>query len=100
MSELKEKIGELIAEHKEELALHGIRLEFSRKYVETEVEERHNGRSALLGAIDRTLDKKREEKMGYNYERNKYHIVTLAVIPIDKKLLLAVWGITELVGVI
>ena len=61
----------------------------SKRYVETEVEERSGGYAnagqPIFNIIDRANDRRKEKEKGYNYEKNKYHCLVLTVAPLDEK---------------
>lgn len=89
MQEIKDKVFAIILKYEKKLATKGIMLAVSKKYFETDVEERDtyhpNAGVRLLNHVDRHFDKKRERN--YKYERNKYHCIILSVLPINKNLL-------------
>ena len=88
MQEIKDKALEIINNYEEQLASKGIRIILSKKYVETEVEERSGGYAnagqAVFNIIDRAGDRKKEKRKGYNFERNKYHSLVITVAPLGK----------------
>lgn len=88
MQGFKNKVQDIIDKYKDSLASKGIKITVSKKYFETEVQERSGGTGAMaiFNAIDRVQDRKKEKKNGYNYERNKYHCIVLSLCPIDKNL--------------
>ena len=90
MQEIKAKALALIDKYKERLEAKGIKIILSKRYVETEVEERSGGYAnagqAIFNIFDRANDRKKEKEKGYNFEKNKYHSIVITVIPLDKTL--------------
>ena len=90
MQEIKTKALAIIDKYKERLESKGIKIVLSKRYVETKVEERSGGYAyagqAIFNVIDRVNNRKKEKEKGYNFERNKYHSLVIAVIPLDKSL--------------
>ncbi len=88
MQEFRDKVQDIIDKYEASLASTGIKITISKKYFETEVQERAGGHGAMaiFNAIDRVRDRKKEKDNGYNYEKNKYHCIVLLVSPIDKNL--------------
>lgn len=90
MQDIKTKIVSLVDKYREQLASKGIKIDISKRYVETEVEERSGGYAnagqAIFNIFDRAIDRKKEKEKGYNFERNKYHTIILTVVPLDTKL--------------
>ena len=90
MQDIKTKALELIDKYKERLESKGIKIVLSKRYTETEVEERAAGYAyagqAIFNIFDRAIDRKKEKKKGYNFEKNKYHSIVITVLPLDKTL--------------
>ena len=90
LQDIKTKITELVDKYRDQLASKGIKIDISKRYVETEVEERSGGYAyagqAIFNILDRAIDGKKEKEKGYNFERNKYHSIILTVVPLDAKL--------------
>lgn len=89
MTDIRDRILELIKKYENQLTQKGIAIALSKKYVEEEVREKSSGaysRTIILNALERARNKKREVEKGYNFEPNKYHILVLTVVPLDKKL--------------
>ena len=90
MQDIKTKIISLVDKYREQLASKGIKIDISKRYVETEVEERSGGYAnagqAIFNIFDRVNDRKKEKENGYNFEKNKYHSIVITVIPLDKTL--------------
>ena len=90
MQDIKTKIISLVDKYREQLASKGIKIVISKRYVETEVEERSGGHAnagqAIFNIFDRVNDRKKEKENGYNFEKNKYHNIVITVIPLDKTL--------------
>lgn len=86
MEEFKDKVQTLVDGYRAQLASRGIQIAVSKRYYETNVEERNTYHPEagvrLLNRIDRYLDKKAEKK--YHYQRNKYHCIILTVQPSKK----------------
>ena len=80
----------LVDKYREQLASKGIKIVISKRYVETEVEERSGGYAnagqAIFNIFDRVNDRKKEKENGYNFEDNKYHSLVITVTPLDKTL--------------
>lgn len=86
VKELKNKVQELVNRYEEQLALHGVKIVVSKRYFETETEERMGGTGgmhSIFNPISRAMDEKRERKRGYRNVRNRYHCMVLTVLPID-----------------
>lgn len=87
---MKTKVIALVDKYSEQLASKGIKIAISKKYVETEVEEKSGGYAyagqAIFNIFDRVNDRKKEIKKGYHFEKNKYHTIVLKVAPVDTKL--------------
>ena len=90
MQEIKRKAVDLVDKYAERLKSHGIRIILSKRYIETEVEERYGGSAypghGIFSIFDRAIDRKTEKEKGYNFEKNKYHCIVITVIPLDKTL--------------
>lgn len=88
MQEINAKALALIDTYKEQLASKGIKIVLSKRYIETEVEERSGGYAnagqAIFNILDRANDRKKEKEKGYNYEKNKYHSIIITLTPLDK----------------
>jgi len=80
---MMEKIEAVADKYKAALAVNGIKITTSKRYFETDVEERI-GRAGLFNTIDRAIDRKVEKKKGYNHQRNRYHCIVLSVAPTEK----------------
>lgn len=90
MENFKIKVQDVIDRYKDQLSEKGIKIMISKRYFEADVQERSGNPSAgmqIFNIIDRTIDRKKEHKHGYNYQKNKYHCVTLTVSPIEKNTL-------------
>lgn len=83
MQTIVEKTEAVVNKYKEALAAKGITITVSKRYFETNVEERI-GRAGLFNTIDRAIDRKVENKKRYNYQRNRYHCIVLSVLPAEK----------------
>lgn len=90
MQDIKTKALELIDKYKERLESKRIKLVLSKRYIETEVEQRIRVSAYKGGQIfdifQSVIDRKKEKKKGYNFEKNKYHSLVIAVVPLDKTL--------------
>ena len=90
MQEIKTKALALIDRYREQLAAKGLEIVLSKKYVETEVEERAGGYAhvgqAIFRIFERASDRKKELKRGYHFEKNRYHSIVIAVRPLEKSL--------------
>ena len=90
LQDIKTKIISLVDKYRGQLASKGIKIIISKRYVETEVEERSGGYAnagqAIFNIFDRVNDRKKEKENGYNFEKNKYHSIVITVIPLDKTL--------------
>ena len=90
LQDIKTKITALVDKYSDQLASKGIKIAISKRYVETEVEERSGGYAnagqAIFSILDRAVDRKKEKEKGYNFERNKYYSIILTVVPLDAKL--------------
>ena len=86
MQEIIEKVNVILKKYSEQLADNGIKVTVSKRYFEESVGEqiRHSGESIILNEIEKSLDRKREEKKGYHHIRNRYHVIVLSVIPFKK----------------
>ena len=85
MDVIKQKAQSIVDKYEQELTANGIKITVSKRYFETAVGQRTaSGGSEIFNTIDRALDRKREEKRGYNYTNNKYHSIVLRVIPCEK----------------
>lgn len=88
MQKLIDKVEALINEYNEELALTGIKIDVSKKFFETEVLPVHHiparPGDVLMTEISRALDRRTEKKKGYKNQRNRYHLIILTPMPIDK----------------
>ena len=86
MQEIIEKANVILEKYSEQLADNGIKVTVSKRYFEESVGEqiRHYGESIILNEIEKSLDRKREEKKGYHHIRNRYHVIVLSVIPFKK----------------
>ena len=86
MQEIIEKVNVILEKYSEQLADNGIKVTVSKRYFEESVGEqiRHSGESIILNEIEKSLDRKREEKKGYHHIRNRYHVIVLSVIPFKK----------------
>ena len=89
MTDIRDRVLELIKKYENQLTQKGIALALSKKYVEEEVREKSNNaysRTIILNALERARNKKREIEKGYNFEPNKWHSLVLTIVPLDKKL--------------
>jgi hypothetical protein len=86
VQEIIEKVNAVLEKYSEQLADNGIKVTVSKRYFEESVGEqiRHSGESIILNEIEKSLDRKREEKKGYHHIRNRYHVIVLSVIPFKK----------------
>lgn len=90
MEEFKIKVQDIINKYKDQLSEKGIKISISKRYFESAVLERLGDSSAgmqIFNIIDRVIDRKKEQKHGYNYEKNKYHCIIITVLPIKKNIL-------------
>lgn len=89
MTDIRDRVLELIKKYENQLTQKGIALALSKKYVEEKVREKSNNaysRTIILNALERARNKKREIEKGYNFEPNKWHSLVLTIVPLDKKL--------------
>ncbi len=89
MTDIRDRVLELIKKYENQLTQKGIALALSKKYVEEKVLEKSSGaysRTVILNALERAHNKKREVEKGYNFEPNKWHSLVLTLVPLDKKL--------------
>ena len=89
MTDIRDRVLELIKKYENQLTQKGIALALSKKYVEEKVQEKSNNaysRTIILNALERARNKKREIEKGYNFEPNKWHSLVLTIVPLDKKL--------------
>lgn len=86
MQEIVEKVNAILEKYSEQFENNGIKVTVSKRYFEETVGERigNTGNTAIFNEIDRALDRKREQKKGYNHARNRYHCVVLSIVPIQK----------------
>ena len=86
MQEIIEKVNAVLEKYSEQLADNGIKVTVSKRYFEESVGEqiRYSGESIILNEIEKSLDRKREEKKGYHHIRNRYYVIVLSVIPFKK----------------
>ena len=86
MQKIIEKVNVILEKYSDQLADNGIKVTVSKRYFEESVGEqiRHSGESIILNEIEKSLDRKREEKKGYHHIRNRYHVIVLSVIPVKK----------------
>ena len=86
MQKIIEKVNVILEKYSEQLADNGIKVTVSKRYFEESVGEqiRYSGESIILNEIEKSLDRKREEKKGYHHIRNRYHVIVLSVIPFKK----------------
>lgn len=88
MKEVRQKAQALVDRYNAELAPFGVRIELSKKYMETDVAQRSTYSSdagvRLLNYADAHADKKREHT--YKNQPNRYHCIVLDVLPTDKTL--------------
>ncbi len=86
MQEIKSRAQALADKYNAELIPLGVRVELSKKYMETEVAQRSTYSSdagvRLLNYADAHADKKREK--AYKNQPNRYHCIVLDVLPTDK----------------
>jgi hypothetical protein len=95
MKDIRQRAQELIDKYEARLAACGIKIEITKRYFETNVCEESSyyrvGESNIFNIIfehiERENNRKREKKKGYNYQKNQYHCLVLAVIPTEKKIL-------------
>ncbi len=90
MMEFKSKVQELAYLYEDELAKRGIKIIVSKKYFETDVDDKFYGgtfRTALFSEMSRASYRRREKSKGYNYQPNRYHMIILTLSPLEKKLL-------------
>lgn len=89
MTDIRDRVLELIKKYENQLTQKGIAIALSKKYVEEEVREKSSGaysRTIILNALERARNKKREIEKGYHFEPNKWHSLVLTIVPLDKKL--------------
>ena len=89
MTDIRDRVLELIKKYEDQLTQKGIAIALSKKYVEEEVREKSSGaysRTIILNALERARNKKREIEKGYHFEPNKWHRLVLTIVPLDKKL--------------
>jgi hypothetical protein len=86
VQEIIKKVNVILEKYSEQLADNGIKVTVSKRYFEESVGEqiRHSGESIILNEIEKSLDRKREEKKGYHHIKNRYHVIVLSVIPFKK----------------
>ena len=86
MQKIIEKVNVILEKYSEQLADNGIKVTVSKRYFEESVGEqiRYSGESIILNEIEKSLDRKREEKKGYHHIKNRYHVIVLSVIPFKK----------------
>ena len=86
MQEIIEKVNVILEKYSEQLESNGIKVTVFKRYFEESVGEqiRHSGESIILNEIEKSLDRKREEKKGYHHIKNRYHVIVLSVIPFKK----------------
>ncbi len=89
MQEIIEKVNAVLGKYSEQLENNGIKVTVSKRYFEETVGERigNTGNAAIFNEIDRALDRKREKKKGYHHIRNRYHVIVLSVIPVQKDII-------------
>ena len=89
MKELKEKVQALIDKYTPELSSKGLKILLSKRYFESEVNERSgaHGVGAIFNSIDRARDHEEEKKKGYHYEKNKYYCFILTLCLSEKNIL-------------
>ena len=88
MKKFREKAEVLVDQYEKQLASEGLKIKISKRYFETQVDERTGSVGAghaLVDAVDRAIDQKKE-KEEYHYERNKYHCLILTILPADAAL--------------
>ena len=89
MTDIRDRVLELIKKYENQLTQKGIAIALSKKYVEEEVREKSSGaysRTIILNALERARNKKREIEKSYHFEPNKWHSLVLTIVPLDKKL--------------
>ena len=68
LQDIKTKIIALVDKYREQLSSKGIKIDISKRYVETEVEERSGGYAnsgqAIFNIFDRSLDRKKGKRKG------------------------------------
>ena len=89
MTDIRDRVLELIKKYEDQLTQKGIAIALSKKYVEKQVGEKSGNaysKTIILNAMERARLKKREVEKGYNFEPNKWHSLVLTIVPLDKKL--------------
>ena len=89
MTDIRDRVLELIKKYEDQLTQKGIAIALSKKYVEEQVQEKSGNaysKTIILNAMERARLKKREVEKGYNFEPNKWHSLVLTLVPLDKKL--------------
>lgn len=89
MTDIRDRVLELIKKYEDQLTQKGIAIALSKKYVEEQVGEKSGNaysKTIILNAMERARLKKREVEKGYNFEPNKWHSLVLTLVPLDKKL--------------
>ena len=86
MQEMVEKVNAVLEKYREQLENNGIKVTVSKRYFEESIGERigNTGNTAIFNEIDRALDRKKEKKKGYHHIRNRYHVIVVSVIPVQK----------------
>ena len=86
MQEIMEVVDIIIDKYSEDLKANGIRITASKHYFEARVRQRFviGENYKVYKSIIREIDRKNEEKKGYNHVRNRYHSIVLSVHPIEK----------------
>lgn len=87
---LLNEVKEMVRIYEERFSDLGITVKVSDRTAHSEVGERTGtpiSSTALLTAIERAMDHRRERKKGYGYEPNRYTSIVLSFLPNDKALL-------------
>ena len=81
---IKEQVQALVDKYSPSLAEKGIKILVAKRYFEDNVDEFYSGAVAgsILNSIERAHNRKTENEK-YHYERNKYHLIILTVVPCD-----------------
>ena len=81
---IKEQVQALVDKYSPSLAEKGIKILVAKRYFENDVNELYSGTSSAGGSILNSIERARNRKIEnekYHYERNKYHIILLTVVP-------------------
>jgi hypothetical protein len=82
--DIKEQVQALVNRYSPSLAEKGIKILVAKRYFENDVNEFYSGTSSVGGSILNSIKRARNRKIEnekYHYERNKYHVILLTVVP-------------------